>query len=318
MKIPALIDIVEGKLLNSPAISFITQIHTQLSKINDGDALFIINKNDIPKAIEKGAFALIYDFDTEIIDEEIAWIKVDDIYKSISNILRYRLVNKDIKLCYVDEVSYHMASVLKSKDISKKLIFLQDNIIKDFELLINHSDDIEMVFSKDETFLNSITPNIIKITKKQHTIKNLVAHSLFETSFSYKHKYYEKLKLPQIYINDFLQLSNFIDLDIKKVNNLNLFKPIFINKSNHIVQYGQTNRFILSNKIKEITKREIKYLKKYYSYANIVIEDVTTLGEDDILDIIKERSFNALYLIGVDIQIVAKILEQNHKIDKLF
>jgi len=317
MKIPALMDVVEGELVNSPAISFITQIHTQLSKINDGDAFFVTNKQDIPKAIEKGAFALIYDFDFDIIDEEIAWIRVNDILKSISNILRYRLVSKDIKLCYVDEISYHIASTLRSKELSKSLLFLQDSILRNFELL-NTIDNIKIIFGKDKDFLSSITPNIIEINKKNHTIKNLIAHSLFETSFSYKHTYYEKLKLPQIYINDFLQLLNFIDLDIKRINNLNLFKPIFVNKSSQIVQYGQTNRFIIASKIKEISKREIKYLKKYYSYANILVVDASKYDDDKILTIIKDSEFNALYIVGQDIQTISKILEQNHKIDKLF
>ncbi len=222
MKISALVDIVEGKLLNSPAISFITQIHTSIKKVNDGDAFFTHNNTDIKQAIEQGAFCIISDFKPNIADNEIAWIQVDDIFKAIANVLRYKLLEHKNEYYFIDKVLYHFLKLFKTKDMIDTIILTND-IIKDFETLytLDKIDINKRIFSIYIDLLTNITPNIINITQKNYVIKNLTNHSLFETSFSYKNNFYDKLKLPHMYINYFLQtqeINNEI-LDIKKLNN---------------------------------------------------------------------------------------------------
>ena len=59
MKISSILDIVDGSLLNSPSISFIYSIKTNVEKVKEGD-LFIARKNeDIPLAVKNGAFAIL-------------------------------------------------------------------------------------------------------------------------------------------------------------------------------------------------------------------------------------------------------------------
>ena len=107
-------------------------------------------------------------------------------------------------------------------------------------------------------------------------------------------------------------------VDLKRLNNFELFKPIFINKSTQIVPMGQTNRFILANTNDEISKLEISFLKEFYSYATIKVIDVTTFEDEEIFQEIKKQNFNALYLKGRLIKDINKILEQNDNSEKLF
>ena len=114
MQISALTDIVEGKLLNKPSISFITQIHTDLKKVNDGDAYFTDSQDDLDKAIIKGVFALIVDFTPKVCDKEIAWIKVDDLNKAKTNILRYQLLQKQIISIHINQIFHHLLTIFKT------------------------------------------------------------------------------------------------------------------------------------------------------------------------------------------------------------
>jgi len=317
MQISALTDIVEGRLLNSPSISFITQTHTNIKKINEGDAFFAQNQLDIEEAISKGAFAIITDFTPNILDNEIAWIQVEDFLKSVSNILRYKLLEHKNKFIKTNKIFFNLLNIFKNKELAN-VILLQNDLVKDFEIL-NSLESEKLIFGTDLELLNAISGDVMILENEQFNILNLTSHSLFETSFSHKDKFFDKIKLPTVYINDLLQqleLFNY-QLDLKKLNNFNLFKPVFLNKSKQIVPYGQTNRFILANQDSDIARIEIDYLKEYYSYGDIQILDTLGLSDDEIFYKIKSIDCNALYCKNITIDSVISILERNHKIDTL-
>lgn len=317
MQISALTDILEGELLNSPSISFITQTHTNIKKVNEGDAFFAKNQLEIELAIKKGAFAIILDFNTQIVDNEIAWIKIDNFKKSLSNILRYKLLEHNNKFIKTNKIFFNLLNIFKTKDLSN-IILLNNDLTQDFEVL-NSLENEKLIFSTNLELLNSISGSVMILRNKKYDILNLTSHSLFETSFSYEDKFFDKIKLPTVYINDLLQQLELFDykLDLKKLNNLNLFKPVFVNKSKQIVPYGQTNRFILASKDNDIANIEIDYLKKYYNYGNIKILETDFLSDENIYKTIKELDFNALYCKHTTINKITSILEDNHTIDTL-
>jgi len=317
MQISALTDIVEGKLLNTPSISFITQIHTNIKKVNEGDAFFAQNEQEIQNAIKKGVFAIVINFETSIIDKEIAWIEVENFEKAITNVLRYKLLEFNTKFIKTNKIFFNLLEVFKTKDLSH-VVLLENDLINDFEML-NSMESDKLIFSTNLNFLNAISGDVMILENKQFTVQNLTSHSLFETSFSYQERFFDKIKLPTVYINDLLQQLELFtyNLDLKKLNNFNLFKPVFINRSKQIVPYGQTNRFILANIDEDIANIEIDYLEQYYSYGDIEILDTINLTHDEIFHNIKKLEFNALYCIGSSINTIITILEDNHKIDTL-
>jgi len=317
MQIAALTDIVEGKLLNSPSISFITQSHTNIKKINEGDAFFAKSQDEIEQAIKKGAFAIILDFHSEIIDTEIAWIKVESFHKAASNILRYKLLEHKNKFIYTNKIFFNLLNIFKNKELAN-VILLKNDLRQDFEVL-NALESEKLIFGTNLKLLNAISGDVMVLENEQFEILNLTSHSLFETSFSHKDKFFDKIKLPTVYINDLLQQLELFEyqLDLKKLNNFNLFKPVFLNKSRQIVPYGQTNRFLLASHDEDIARIEISYLKEHYGYADIKILDTLYLSDDEIFKNIKELNFNALYCKNITIDEIIIILEKNYKIDTL-
>jgi len=311
MQISALTDIVEGKLLNTPSISFITQIHTDVKKVNEGDAFFISNREDIQTAITQGAFAIILDFEHDIIDNEIAWIYVDDFHKAITNVLRYKLLEHKMQFIKTNKIFFKLLDIFKTKELSN-VILLKNNISDDFEELYNLQSD-SLIFGTELDFLNAISGDVMILQNERYELKNLTSHSLFETSFSYQDKFFDKIKLPTVYINDLLQQLELFEynLDLKKLNNFNLFKPVFVNKSKEIVSYGQTNRFILANEDNEIAEIELKYLYEHYGYGNIIIFDTLYLTDEEIFASIDKYDFNALYCKNISIKKIISILEKN-------
>jgi ferrochelatase len=317
MQIRSLADIVEGKIQNSPAISFITQIHTAVSKVNDGDAYFALESSTIQKAIEKGAFAIIYKNEQNIQDNEIAWIQVDDIQKAITNVLRYKLLQFKNQYIHTNKIFFKLLKLFKSKELHQ-VVALHEDISANFELL-NSLEENKVIFSTDLKFLENISSEVVCLKHQKYSLKNLTQHSLFETTFSYKENFYDKIKLPRVYVDYLLQQLELFDykLDLKKLNSFDLFKPIFINKSEQIVPFGQTNRFIIANSDPDIAQIEIEYLQTNYSYAKVQIADAKHLSDEEVLQIIQNKEFNALYFKNIRHKNILTILQDNDTDSKL-
>lgn len=315
MKINSVVDLVGGKLQNRPSISFFTQSHTKLTRVKNGDLFISSSLSEIKKALSQGAFGIIYDFELNInmLDKEIAWIKVDSISNALVKLLRFSLSNKRFNCFSVDIVSYELLKIFYPN--KKEILFLQDNLNKDFELL-NNIDSEFIIISTNKKLLNNIYPTSKTFLIKNYPLKNLTIHSMFETTFSYKSSFYSRLKLSKLYINHLLNVIEFCHIENIDINKLKLFsfmQAIFINLDNEIVDYGKSNKFILTNKNKTIANQEIEFLYDYFSYGKIFILDGTNLSINDIYQIIKTKQYNCLYIKGKTKDDILEILEFNKK-----
>ena len=96
MKIEDILNLTEGTLSNTPKVQAIESATVFPSKVDHGDLFFSSNQEEIDKAIENGAYAIVYD-DENIVrhDEEIAWIKVSNIQLAAFKLIRYVVIKKE-------------------------------------------------------------------------------------------------------------------------------------------------------------------------------------------------------------------------------
>ena len=312
MKISSIVDIIEAELQNTPSISFITQSHTNISKINDGDMFISSNLSEITQAVKQGAFAIVYDINIDIskMDNEIAWIKVDSINNALIKLIRFDLNTKELNSYYLNHISYDILSTLSTpKD---NIIFLQEDNKHNFEILKNISNE-NILISTNKKFSLDIYPTSKELNLKDYQVENLIVHSLFETTFSYNTRYFYKLKLPKLYLNNFLLVFDFLDnleLDVHKLNTLKYMHAIFINKHMQIQDYGKSNRFILANKDSKTIALELDFINQYYKYGKLKVIDGVGF-EEMLLDEIDDDSYNALYIKNRSSQEIEQILQRN-------
>ena len=204
MNITSLIDIVGGQLKNSPSISSFYNIKLESKKVSEGDLFIAKKETDIKEAIKNGAFVIIFDFETKVLDKEIAWIKVENCKEALIKILRFKLSPLSINVFFCDSFTYELVNIYKNSLKSTFLLSSKDNSILN---ILNNINSIENIFSNDQELLSTIYPACKVLRKKEYKIKNLIKHSLFETSFSYKEVFYTKLKLPALYLNSYLNFT---------------------------------------------------------------------------------------------------------------
>lgn len=312
MQISSIIDIIDGRLLNHPSISFIYSIKTNPKKVREGDLFIVQNQEDISSAIENGAFALITQNKIEITDNEIAWIYVNSIEETIKKLLRYLLSNKRLTAFYCNEVSYELFDILKKPTVHTNIKLVPKELSKFFKLL----DDLEendTIICSNQKILDDIYPVNFNFNTKTYDIHNLIEHSIFETTFSFQDRYFSKLKLSSLYLSEFLDVYSFLgfDSDLSKLKRFNYLKPIFVDKLINHTDYGRTDKFLLAQNNKELVEKEIEYLKKKYKYAKILFlttEDIiddknieyTFINSlDELKPLLKKVTFNAVYFLGL-------------------
>lgn len=332
MKISSIVDIVDGELLNSPSISFINNISSDANKVKTSDMFIAKNIEDLKIALQNGAYAVIFDKDFEVIDNEIAFIKVKNLELALLKIVRYKLSTLKIKSYFCTDETFDMLKLYQNNH-TKPIFLISKNIEKAFKF-IDDIKDGDILISKNKKLLESIYPDSKEFEKKldENSIKNLIKHSLFELSFSYKDIYFSKLRLSKIYLNSFLNIYDFFkgNIDISKLKLYSNFKAIFIDKDFQPIESGKSDSFIICQTNKNLIPIEITYLKNEFRYAKTIFvskykisfldekEQIIINNIEDLKNILKNLKFNCVYLIGFTNQESFEFLQNSQKLQALF
>ena len=332
MQISSILDIIDGSLLNSPSISFIYSIKTNVSKVKEGDLFLARNLDEIQQAIKNGAFAIIIDTNTAIIDNEIAWIKVQDMDLCIVKLLRFKLAVKNLEAYHCDKITYNLLRLYSSS--FTKNIKLIPNKLENLFKYIDEINDKDIIISSNENILSKIYPNNKNFNDihKISMVENLIEHSLFETSFSYGNKFFSRIKLSSLYILNFLNVYKFLNenIDFLKLKSFNNFKPIFIDKNLNLIEFGKSDKFIICQNNIELCEDEILYIKAKYKYAKTIFislsyinylsenEQILINNLEELKPILRKLKFNAVYIIGFNHNVVSEYLLESEKHQTLF
>jgi len=311
VQITSILDIVDGKLLNSPSISFIYSIKTNPHKVKESDLFIVQNIEDIPLALENGAFALIISEDIQITDVEVAWIKVVSIEEAMKKLIRYLLSNKRLTAFYCNDVSYDLFKILKKNSVHTNIKLVPHKISKFFKT-IDDLEENDTIICSSQNLLDAIYPVNFCFNTKTYKVDNLIEHSIFETTFSYEERFFSKIKISSLYITEFLDVFSYLgfDSDLNRLKKFHNLKPIFVDKLLNHTDFGKTDKFLIAQENELLVEKEIKYLKEKYKYAQILF--LTTQEVDDHRDIdytfinsleelksyLKKLRFNAVYFIG--------------------
>jgi hypothetical protein len=332
VQISSILDIIDGELLNSPSISFIYSIKTNANKVKEGDLFIAKDLNSVEIAVKNGAFAILSEINFPIIDNEIAWIKVKDIEISIIKLVRYKLSILNLDAYFCDKVAFQLLK-LYSINFSKSIKLIPNKL----ENIFKNIDEIEnenIIISSNQDTLNKIYPNNRNFNdiSTNLVIENLIEHSLFETSFSYRGIYFSKLKISSLYLAQFLRVYNFLNgnLDLGKLKSFHNLKPLFIDRNFNLIEFGKSDKFIICQDIKSLYDNEILYIKIKYKYAKTIFitseyieclkkdEQILIKELDELKPILRKSKFNAVYLIGFNYNQVQEYFLQSEKTLTLF
>lgn len=245
MKIEDIINLTNGILENSPQIQSIESATVFPSKVEIGDLFISSNEEDIDRAIENGAYAIIYDNDLiSKSDSEIAWIKVDNIKDASFRLIRYVILNKDVNFRYLTP---HQVSFLKMIITQKSNItILADDWRKAFEQVLNSNE--KLFVGSNQKLMGMIKSNMKILDKKVDGY--VISDTLFKSTFKIEKYIYQEKELVPFHFDELAKVVKFcqdfeLPYSVDRVRYTKHFSPIFIDSDLNKTQSSKSDKVLI-------------------------------------------------------------------------
>jgi ferrochelatase len=322
MKIEDILNLTEGTLSNTPKVQAIEAATVFPSKVDHGDLFFSSNQEEIDKALENGAYAIVYDNENIVRkDDEIAWIKVSDIQLAAFKLIRYVILKKEASFHLL---SKHEMTFLKMILTHKTNIsFIADDWRKAFEQILN-SDDILFVGS-DKALMELIKPDIPKLNIEVDGYP--VSDTLFRTTFKVGSFVYQEKELIPFHLEYLLRVVDFCDqqqlpYSIDRLKYTKHFMPVFIDLKLKSTRPSNSDRVaIFTDNLIDITKAREYVMQSNMWVKSIVLTPPKTKvpgidhphwfqSEEEVREILKSIHFNYAFIYNADKSILNTIKEE--------
>ena len=320
MRLENIIALTHGILVNKPFVNNFENIVFEIKSIKRGDLFIAFDETLIQEAIFNGAYGVLFDKPTQISDTEIAWIKVDSVTDALKRLLRFRLIEKEVRAYECNEIILKLALQVITEP---NFIAISGNIQETYKSLWDVSQNTHILFcptlSDQDIFTNikTLSSNVIEpITIMEQT--------LFETSFIYDNVFYERQLISPFfipYLEELLHLYKTLKINfrLRKFTPIEHFQAVFTNKKFEIKEFGTSDKVLIFEPNVSLIKSEIGFLKKQANWAKIIyilpesvgtIEDTEHIllykNKNEILPLLRDASFHFALIVGVDKSILSK------------
>ncbi|MCQ2985011.1 ferrochelatase [Helicobacter pylori] len=260
-----------GELQNTPSISYFNSIVLSLSKVQKGSLFVAKDHTLIPKALELGAYGILYTGEYPLSDRDVAWIKLKDIEHSLNHLFKFCLLNERVVGALLSPIELEIASKI---------------IVSDFVWCLKESlEDLFIIegckiafFDKLEWFHLFYKQECLKEDLKESRLI-ILNQSFFCSTLVYEKQEYE-FKMPCIFLEPLkkviqlcekLQIEFDLNLLGKKEYPLDHCKPFFVNKNLEIAPYGATARVVVAEASKELFEMMLQKALETLSWGKIVV-----------------------------------------------
>ncbi|WQZ99186.1 ferrochelatase [Helicobacter pylori] len=260
-----------GELQNTPSISYFNSIVLSLNKVQKGSLFVAKDHTLIPKALELGAYGILYAGEYPLSDRDVAWIKLKDIEHSLNHLFKFCLLNERVVGALLSPVELEIASKIM---VSEFVWCLKESLE---DLFIIEGCKIAF-FDKLEWFHLFYKQERLKEDLKESRLI-ILNQSFFCNALVYEKQEYE-LKMPCIFLEPLkrviqlcekLQIEFDLNLLGKKEYPLDHCKPFFVNKNLEIAPYGATARVIVAETSKELFEMMLQKALETLSWGKIVV-----------------------------------------------
>ncbi|RVY27891.1 ferrochelatase [Helicobacter pylori] len=260
-----------GELQNTPSISYFNSIVLSLNKVQKGSLFVAKDHTLIPKALELGAYGILYTGEYPLSDRDVAWIRLKDIEHSLNHLFKFCLLNERVVGALLSPIELEIAS----KIMVSGFVWCLKESLEDLFIIegckIVFFDKLEWLhlFYKQERLKEDLKESRLIILNQ----------SFFCSALVYEKQEYE-FKMPCIFLEPLkrviqlcekLQIEFDLNLLGKKEYPLDHCKPFFVNKNLEIAPYGATARVVVAEASKELFEMMLQKAFEILSWGKIVV-----------------------------------------------
>jgi len=322
MKISDLINITGGTLDNEPQVQAIESATVFPSKVESGDLFFAARSEDIPTAVERGAYAVIYEGERPTnLDEEIAWIRVESVKEAAFRLLRYVMLRKEAELVLLRP---HEESFLKMILTHKgNVAFLPAEWTKAFEMILNGEQ--RLFVGSDRELLETITPEPRRLEEEAEG--QMISDTLFRSTFKVHGYIYQQKEMAPFHLGHLLRVVAFCDREelpysLDKLRYTRHFQPVFVDGNLESLPKGSSDRVVIFvDNLPDIVQAR-EYVRFQSSWAkSIVLTPPKTKVEnverpywfhtpEEAREILKKVHFNYAFVYSLDREMLKQMREE--------
>jgi len=319
MRLENFLALTHTSLVNEPCVNGFENIIFDAIKVKRGDLFFAFDKDSIDIAVTNGAYGVVFDTPTQISDNEIAWIKSDNLDDTLKKLLRFKMIEKEVVVYECNEIILKLALQVITQT---NFLVINGDMQSIYKSMSNMEQRTTLLFSPELNDKDIFASAREMPSTNIQTIE-IMEQTLFETSFIYDNVYYERQLISPFfipYLEELLYLykSLKINFRLKKFIPINHFEPVFTNKNFEIKNFGASDKVLIFEPNANLIESEMIFLQSRASWANIIfiIPNSSTCRdnenvfryekENEITQILKNNSFNFALIIGVDKTILEK------------
>ncbi|WRD10872.1 ferrochelatase [Helicobacter pylori] len=310
-----------GELQNTPSISYFNSIVLSLNKVQKGSLFVAKDHTLIPKALELGAYGILYAGEYPLSDRDVAWIKLKDIEHSLNHLFKFCLLNERVVGVLLSLIELEIAS----KIIVSEFVWCLKESLEDLFIIegckIAFFDKLEWLhlFYKQECLKEDLKESRLMILNQ----------SFFCSALVYEKQEYE-LKMPCIFLEPLkrviqlcekLQIEFDLNLLGKKEYPLDHCKPFFVNKNLEIAPYGATARVVVAEASKELFEMMLQKALETLSWGKIVVfcrknsaaffkktNPYCYTTQNNLKEQLKNLAFNFAFIYGISSHYLESLL----------
>ncbi|MDF1876910.1 hypothetical protein JHD47_03670 [Sulfurimonas sp. SAG-AH-194-L11] len=327
MRLENVLALTHAKLLNSPFVSNFTDIVFDVKNVKRGDLFMAFDESSIEDAILNGAYGIVFSKPTQISDSEIAWIKVQNLEDALTRLLRFKLLDKNIKVYETNEIVLKLALQIVT---DPSFIAISGNILDIAKQLWNIEETSYILFCPNLSDKNIFTQTI-ELSNTTYKNINIIEQTLFETSFIYNDIFYERQLISPFfipYLEILLHLFKHLKVDfrLRKFSPIGHFEAVFTNKRFEIKEFGTSDKVLIFEKSSTLVESQITFLQNEATWAKIVyvvpyhdtklinkIQNKESLivykNKNEILNALRKHHFNFALVIGADKNILESVVQ---------
>ncbi|AFI06440.1 hypothetical protein [Helicobacter cetorum] len=307
------VELTFGELLNTPSISYFNSIVLSLNKVQKG-SLFVAKDNSlIPKALELGAYGILYTGEYDLSDRDVAWIKLKDIEHSLNHLFKFCLLNERLVGVLLSPVELEIAS----KIIVSQFVWCLKESMEDLFIL----EGCKIAFFEKQEWLHLFYKQERLEECLEETNLIILNQSFFCSSLVYKEQDYE-LKIPCIFLEPLKRVIKLcerlkIEFDLnhlcKKEPVLECGKPFYVGADLELAPYGTTARVIVAETSKELFEIMLKEALETLRWGKIVVfyrknslvfferaNNYFYTTQNNLKEQLKNLAFNFAFIYGIN------------------
>jgi hypothetical protein len=319
MTIDGLSHLIDGGLTNTPSVHSVEGATVFPSKVEQGDVFFSSDPDEIATAIERGAFAIVYDEESiKQTDSEIAWIKVASIETAAAKLLGYVCLQKDAKLYRISPLEH---SFLKMLLLQKSgIVFLAQEWRRSFEQIMNAPQ--KLFVGSDSAWLAAISPEHERL---EHAAEgSMVADTLFRGTFKIGRFLYQEKELAPFHLDTLLRVVHFcqtqqLSYSIDRLKYTKHFYPVFIDGKLRTARSSSSDKVVVfTDNLPDIESAR-EYLKYHGTWVKSIVltppktkvesvdRPIWYEHEEAVRDTLKNTHFNYAFVYALDRTILKTI-----------